>query len=757
MESFTSIVILSYNTFSYTRQCVESIRQYTPRGSYELIVIDNGSTDGSVPWLRAQPYIRCVCNKENLGFPGGCNQGMKMATGTEILLLNSDTIVTRGWLENLRRALYSDEKIGAVSCMTNYCSNWQKIDISYQSIAEMQEFASDYHRRQAGKWKKWLTLVGFCFLLRYEVYQKLGGLDERFHPGGYEDDDYSFRIREAGYELLLCEDTFIHHFGSASFLRHETPAEEAQRRAAFLALNERNKKWFLEKWQTSELYKVTHKMVFNLSEKTKPDSRILLVDCDCGMDLYVLAGLYPKAGITGVTRNPLGIRLSGHSFPMVLCQENFQDIFQQVHGQYDAILFLSDIKDLAGAELFFQKFTETFLAPAGMLYLSDGEKLYCCQADEERRISKDGILFLTHDLGGGAQRFLEQSAGEYAGERTAYCLKPFKDKDSGEHGCVFFALERPEQKHIVFSTAELNDCMEKFHIREIFVNHLFGYTLPFMLEWIRSTSLPYRYFVHDYYCLCPHSLLTCRQRYCQTEQKELFCREKFEQNCMPEVSLKEYQAMFQTFLQGAEAVYVPSSYAAAVIRHRYPTLILQLRPHKLAMTFQHTFQQEFAQEEELTILFPGLMSEAKGASHLQFMQQLIEKKLLPIRLVVLGDYPAMEGKTSGGIRITGAYKAEQISSLLERYHTAIVAVLSNCPETYCYTASEAILSGYPVLSWNIGAHAKRIVRHDCGWVLPLEHAESALARFLDFISSKAGRQSVLEKAQHTKRFCNGME
>ena len=119
----TSIVILSYNTYEITKGCIESIRRFTAAGNYELIVVDNASKDASVAWLKRQKDVKLIINKENKGFPGDCNQGMVVAEpGNDILLLNSDTIVTPNWLENLQKALYSAENIGAVSCVTNfYC------------------------------------------------------------------------------------------------------------------------------------------------------------------------------------------------------------------------------------------------------------------------------------------------------------------------------------------------------------------------------------------------------------------------------------------------------------------------------------------------------------------------------------------------------------------------------------------------------------------------------------------------------------
>ncbi|MCR5439580.1 MAG: glycosyltransferase family 2 protein [Selenomonas sp.] len=254
MGKMTSIVILSYNTLAYLQYCIESIRRFTAAGSYELIVVENASKDGSAEWLREQEGIHTIFNTENVGFPKGCNQGMAVAKGDDILLLNSDTIVTANWLDNLKKALYSQEKIGAVGCITNSCSNLQTISVPYKSVEEMLDFAAKFNQSNPRLWERRLRLIGFCLLFKREVYQKIGGLDERFSPGNFEDDDYSLRIWQAGYELLLCRDTFIHHFGSASFQKDDDPEKARKKRAAFRELAARNKQKFLEKWHVPANY-----------------------------------------------------------------------------------------------------------------------------------------------------------------------------------------------------------------------------------------------------------------------------------------------------------------------------------------------------------------------------------------------------------------------------------------------------------------------------------------------------------------------
>jgi O-antigen biosynthesis protein len=347
----TSIVIVSYNTLDYTRLCIESIRQYTTSGSYELIVVDNASRDGTVEWLREQSDIMSVFNKKNEGFPKGCNQGMERASGTEILLLNSDTIVTPHWLEQLLAALYSDDRVGAVSCVTNNCSNWQRVEAQYSSLDDMMAFAEQYNHTDTSKWEQRLVLVGFCYMFKREVYEKVGEMDEAFTPGNYEDDDYSLRIWQAGYRLLLCKDTFIHHFGGASFVQDEHPAKQQQKHEACLRLAAKNFVLFQKKWGVSAHYKELNPVLFKVEPEIPAGARVLEIDCGCGFDLAILSGRCPGIKIYGITADASEAKIANAVFSVQYCANIERDVFSCLDGRYDIVILtgsLQQFKNFAG-------------------------------------------------------------------------------------------------------------------------------------------------------------------------------------------------------------------------------------------------------------------------------------------------------------------------------------------------------------------------------------------------------------------------
>ncbi|WP_454871098.1 glycosyltransferase [Priestia megaterium] len=213
----TSIIILTYNQLPLTKQCLTSINKHTNQEEIEIIVVDNGSTDGTIAYLKSIPSLKTIFNEKNLGFAKGCNQGLDIATGDRVLFLNNDTIVTKNWLQSMIVLLYSDEKIGMVGPVSNYVSGPQQITVDYTDTQAIEEFSSEYCKNELGKSKGALRLVGFCLLIKREVLDKIGGFDERFEYGSFEDDDLCLRGLQAGYQLKIALDSFVHHHGHATF------------------------------------------------------------------------------------------------------------------------------------------------------------------------------------------------------------------------------------------------------------------------------------------------------------------------------------------------------------------------------------------------------------------------------------------------------------------------------------------------------------------------------------------------------------
>jgi GT2 family glycosyltransferase len=211
----TSIIILNLNGKAHLDRCLTSVGGYTAT-PYELIVIDNGSTDGSPEYLRGVEAnnLTVVENPENLG-PSARVQGMALAQGDYVLFLDNDTWVTSSWLERLIGHMGNDPSIGLMGPSTNYIDGQQMIPgVKYEDIAELADIAAIMATNFAGVLQPSIRMVGFCLCIRRAVIDKIGGLDSRFGKYGFEDDDFAWRSVLAGFDSYIARDVFIHHTGN---------------------------------------------------------------------------------------------------------------------------------------------------------------------------------------------------------------------------------------------------------------------------------------------------------------------------------------------------------------------------------------------------------------------------------------------------------------------------------------------------------------------------------------------------------------
>jgi O-antigen biosynthesis protein len=216
------IVVPIHNAYEELVACLESVQQHT-RG-YRLILIDDGSTDPRVSALFRQmgsqrsKNVVLLRNARNIGFVATANRGMMLGRN-DVVLLNTDTLVTHAWLDKLRRCAAFDDRIGTITPFSNnaeilsfprFCENNPPPD-DPELINRAMELAA------VPVYPDLPTAVGFCMYIRRSLLRDIGPFDCAFGRGYGEENEFSMRARKAGYRNVLCDDAFVVHLGARSF------------------------------------------------------------------------------------------------------------------------------------------------------------------------------------------------------------------------------------------------------------------------------------------------------------------------------------------------------------------------------------------------------------------------------------------------------------------------------------------------------------------------------------------------------------
>jgi len=238
------IVVPAYNQRRFTVNCLIALERFTAYPDWEVVVVNDASTDETREWLdewaAERPWIRPVHREANGGFAVASNHGAREADGDYLVFLNNDTYVTEGWLGNLLWHFRDEPELGMLGPVSNHGGNECVIPISYDSMAEMARLAGRRYLVHRHERRPMGSVHFFCAVIPRRVWEQLGPMDEGFEIAFFEDDDYSRRILEAGYQLACAEDVFVHHHLSAT-----VDSLGKQRREE---LFKRNLARFEEKW-----------------------------------------------------------------------------------------------------------------------------------------------------------------------------------------------------------------------------------------------------------------------------------------------------------------------------------------------------------------------------------------------------------------------------------------------------------------------------------------------------------------------------
>ncbi len=218
--ALVSVIIPVWNQADYTRQCLLALARNTGYPHFELIIVDNGSTDGTPAFLKqVTGKVKVITNAENVGFTLACNQGAAAAAGDYLLFLNNDTIPLPGWLPALVDTLDRHPKVGAVGARLVYPDG--KLQEA-GAVVFADGTAANVGRGDDPSRPEYNRLVevdyasGACLLVRASAFRAAGGFDARYAPAYYEETDLCFTLRRMGYSVVYNPAATVIHFGSTT-------------------------------------------------------------------------------------------------------------------------------------------------------------------------------------------------------------------------------------------------------------------------------------------------------------------------------------------------------------------------------------------------------------------------------------------------------------------------------------------------------------------------------------------------------------
>lgn len=216
-DPLVSVIVLNYNGKEMTVQFLESLKG-TKFSNYETILVDNGSTDGTVGHIAENfPYVKIVKNKENLGVTGGMNTGIRVSKGKYVCLMNNDMKVYPDWLGELVKVADSDEKIGiVVPMLMNDDKNIERIGYVENGSLLLRFKTLGRNEVDNGQFPQVIELAHGNGLVKKEVFEKVGLLDEKFF--GYWDElDFCYRVKRFGYKTVAATKSKVWNKGSGTF------------------------------------------------------------------------------------------------------------------------------------------------------------------------------------------------------------------------------------------------------------------------------------------------------------------------------------------------------------------------------------------------------------------------------------------------------------------------------------------------------------------------------------------------------------
>ncbi len=656
------IVVPIFNAPEDVRKCVASVIAHTDVAQYTLTLIDDGSPDPQVKAVLAAiaqsaPKVHIHANPTNLGFTATVNRAFAL-TQSDVLLLNSDTVVTPGWLAAIAQCAASDHRIATITPFSNNAEiasvpTWltpNPVPTPEQAAQMARACAEAFAELDANAYPDLPTGVGFCMFVRRAAIHAIGPFDvETFGRGYGEENDWCQRALKAGWRNVLCPSAYVVHTGGQSF----SDAKKALVEANIVKLNRKHP----------------------------------------GYDLAVQQF---------IVRDPIA------PFRAALASR------------------LSAISD-----------------------------------------ARPGVLHILHGKDGGLERHARDLVQSEPDVRHYILLaldETWTIEDHSERG--YETASAPKVFSVRHAADELwrdffDGVCERFRVGLVHVHHISACRDGLLLA-LKETAIPYIVTLHDFYygCATVH-LMRGDDTYCGGQTDLSVCQRCVDNNpSAPPRNVVEWRTQNAALLSRARRVIAPSAFTAETTRRYFPTLAIDVVPHRSHVA-THTLsklpsaQIAAAPEGWTTLAVVGAIGPLKGARVVERMAQRLTARQLPARLVNIGYMdkqfkPTMREK--GRWVVHGKYAPETLPSLLQSYATDLVIFPAVGPETFGFALSEVWQAGYAPVVSDVGTLAERVRAADAGWICPMPgDTDEAIDAWLDTALLHARPENANERRARAAR------
>ena len=748
------IVIPVYNALEDLKLCVESIKKHTDLTLDRLVLIDDRSPDANVfPYMKRleQPGIVALQNEENQGFSGTVNRGMTYSD-RDVLLLNSDTVVTEGWVDKIVACAYSDAAIGTVTPFSNnatLCSipNFlQDNQIPYG--LSIDEYAHVVERCSMRQYPRITVAVGFCMFIKRQVITEVGFFDkETFRKGYGEENDFCWRAEQLGYHHVLCDDTYIYHSGSCSFLSDEKKelmrAHEAIIQERYPVQNQKNAEYVRDNpdqyLRTNvDVHAKLHNGKRNILYVLHMDFRADAVDNIGGTQFHVkdlMEYMRRENNVFVMARDGQMLRITAYleNEQMTFCfpigkKPDFQSFHNEELSQaYRSVLaaFSIDfvhVHHISG--LSFDIFTVAkelgiplaasihdfyYLCPS-ILLMEKGCR-YCAGFGE------DCVGCLNQRLGYTKQVDILPVWRQRCEEVLGMCdllvapSQAVKDIFSGVYPqlgqrirVVYHGMDAFREAYSSFQPEQSQGLT--YSIENAFQK---DYNISGWAYCQDKESRTYEVFV------------------CLEDKEGNFCSYRAMPVSRPDVAQNRAN---DKYLYSGFRVQVPDGFFAS--GELKLQLILRCDGQEYCSKVTACKGYTKREKNRRRIAFLGGLNETKGSAN---AFRMIKESANQYDWYIIGGIgdPNLLTLQKNNVFKTDWYKRENVCDILRQNQIDLVCILTICPETFCYTLSEAQLAGVPVVATDIGALGERLRADQTGWLVSHDADAAAILKTIEEI------------------------